>query len=103
MKVSGIFKTLIVVVACIIIGAVVLNVFLPNVVNQLSNAIENSIHQATGLKFDFNGDGTIGSNSQDASGTKPGGNTTAQGGANNNAVQGFTSGKSGGSSGGSGI
>ncbi len=63
MKVSGIFKTLIIVVCCIILGAMVINIFLPNVVAGVSNAIENSIFQATGMHFDFNGDGTTGSNS----------------------------------------
>ena len=61
MSVSKIFKILIVIVACVIIGALVLNVFLPNVVTSLSNAVENSIFSATGMSFDFNGDGTAGS------------------------------------------
>ena len=60
MSVSKIFKILIVIVACVIIGALVLNVFLPNVVTSLSNAVEGSIYNATGMSFDFNGDGTNG-------------------------------------------
>lgn len=61
MSVSKIFKILIVIVACVIIGALVLNVFLPNVVTSLSNAVEGSIYNATGMSFDLNGDGTAGS------------------------------------------
>lgn len=60
MSVSGIFKTLIIIVACVIVGAIVLNVFLPNVVTSLSNAVEGSIYNATGMSFDLNGDGTAG-------------------------------------------
>lgn len=57
MKVQGIFKTLVIVVVCIVLGAMVLNIFLPNVVTQLSNVIEDSIFKGTGMSFDFNGDG----------------------------------------------
>ena len=35
MKVQNIFKLLVTVVACIVLGAMVLNIFLPNVVSQL--------------------------------------------------------------------
>lgn len=57
MKVQGIFKTLVIVVCCIVLGAMVLNIFLPNVVTQLSNVVEDSIYKGTGMSFDFNGDG----------------------------------------------
>ena len=57
MKVQGIFKLLVVVVCCIVLGALVLNIFLPNMVTQLSNVVEDSIFKATGMSFDFNGDG----------------------------------------------
>lgn len=100
MKVSGIFKTLIVVVACIIIGALVLNIFLPNVVVQLSTAVESSIYQATGMSFDFNGDKVKGGSKADAdyatNHTTDGTGTTGNKGTG---VDGF---KSGGSKGGSG-
>lgn len=57
MSVAKIFKTLIVVVVCVIIGAFVLNTLLPNVVANLCNTIENGIKNATGISFDLNGDG----------------------------------------------
>lgn len=60
MKVSGIFKTLIVIVACVVIGALVLNVLLPNTATSLVNAAEDMIYQATHISFDFNGDGVKG-------------------------------------------
>lgn len=60
MSVSSIFKTLIIIVACVLIGAMILNVFLPNAVTSLSNAVEGSIYNATGMVFDFNGDGNGG-------------------------------------------
>ena len=57
MSVAKIFKVLIIVVACVIIGALVLNVLLPNTTKSLVNAVENQVFNATGLSFDFNGDG----------------------------------------------
>lgn len=93
MSVSSIFKTLIIVVVCIIIGAAVINIFAPNLVAQISNAIENSIFQATGMKFDFNGDEVAGSNTSNVAGSTTKGTTngTSAGvGAGN--VSGFSSG-----------
>lgn len=65
MSVAKIFKTLIVVVVCVIIGAFVLNTLLPNVVANLCNIIENGIKNATGISFDLNGDG-VGQSSAEA-------------------------------------
>ena len=64
MSVQKIFITLIIIVACVAIGALVLNVLLPNVATTLVNAIENMIFQATKLEFDFNGDGNVGQSGQ---------------------------------------
>lgn len=76
MKVQGIFKTLVIVVCCIVLGAMVLNIFLPNVVTQLSNVVEDSIYKGTGMSFDFNGDGRGGgaNASNSYTDTKNGGN-----------------------------
>ena len=60
MSVQKIFITLIIIVACVAIGALVLNVLLPNVTTTLISAVENMIYQATKLEFDFNGDGVVG-------------------------------------------
>lgn len=60
MSVQKIFITLIIIVACVVIGGLVLNVLLPNVTSAIVNAIEGQIHNATGMNFDFNGDGTAG-------------------------------------------
>jgi len=56
MNVKGIFKVLIVIVACVIIGAFVLNILLPNVTTSMVNSLEDMVHNATGLQFDWNGD-----------------------------------------------
>ena len=61
MDVKKIFMILIGVVACVIIGALVLNVLLPNATTSMVNAVEGQIFNATGMSFDFNGDGTVGS------------------------------------------
>lgn len=58
--VGKIFKTLIIIVACVILGAMVLNVLLPNVSTSLINTVEGQIYNATGLSMDFNGDGQKG-------------------------------------------
>ena len=60
MSVKKIFITLIVVVACVMLGALLLNVLMPNVTRSVVNAIEDTIFSATGMQFDFNGDATVG-------------------------------------------
>lgn len=60
MKVSGIFKVLIVVVACVVIGALVLNTLLPNAVNGTVGWVESAIKNATGANMDLNGDNVVG-------------------------------------------
>lgn len=60
MDVKKIFITLITIVACVMIGALVLNVLLPNVATTLVNSAESMIYNATGMSFDFNGDGVVG-------------------------------------------
>jgi hypothetical protein len=61
MDVKKIFIILITVVACIAIGAFVLNVFMPNVMAGVFNAIDTAIFDATGIAVDLNGDNTPGS------------------------------------------
>lgn len=63
MNVAGIFKTLIIVVACVIIGALVLNTLLPNVTTGLINGVEDMLFNATGMSFDFNNDSNAGTKS----------------------------------------
>lgn len=60
MSIQKIFMTLVIVIACLVIGALVLNVLLPNATTQLVNAFENAIFSGTGMKFDLNGDGKSG-------------------------------------------
>ena len=60
MSVKKIFILLITVVACVIIGAFVLNVLLPNVTTALVDSVEDMIYNATGMNFDFNGNGSFG-------------------------------------------
>lgn len=64
MGVRKIFTVLITIVACVLIGALVLNILLPNVTSQVINATEDMIYRATGLSFDFNGDGNVGDSSK---------------------------------------
>ena len=61
MSVKKIFVILITIVACVIIGALVLNIILPNTATALVNATEDQIYRASGLQFDLNGDGNVGS------------------------------------------
>lgn len=60
MNVKKIFLTLVTIVGCVIIGALVLNVLLPNVTTTLINATEDMLYKATGMSFDFNNDETKG-------------------------------------------
>lgn len=77
MSVAKIFKVLIVIVACVIIGAIVLNVLLPNATTALVNAVEGQIYNATGMSFDFNGDTIAGSGA--AASAKSGGTVAGAG------------------------
>lgn len=83
MGVGKIFTVLITIVACVLIGALVLNILLPNVTAQVINASEDMIYRATGLTFDFNGDGNIGDSGKGDTST-PGGSGNPSGG-----VEGF--------------
>lgn len=60
MSVKKIFIILITIVACVILGAFLLNVLMPNAVTQVVNAVEQSIYSGTGISMDLNGDGTRG-------------------------------------------
>jgi hypothetical protein len=70
MSVKKVFIVLITVVACIVIGVMVLNVFLPNVTASMSNAVEDAVYSGVGLEFDFNGDGNGGGNTEEYNGDK---------------------------------
>lgn len=59
-SVKKIFTVLIVMVACVMIGALVLNILLPNVATTVVDALEGMVHNATGMTFDWNGNGTTG-------------------------------------------
>ena len=60
MKVSKIFVILITVVVCVIVGAFVINILMPNSVTSLVDTVENQIQHATGISLDLNGNGTAG-------------------------------------------
>lgn len=62
MSVKKIFITLITVVACVMVGAFVLNVLMPNAITTGTNAVEDQLYKATGIKMDFNGDAGQGNN-----------------------------------------
>ena len=68
MSVSKIFITLVIVVACVGIGALVLNILLPNATATVVNSVEAQIFNSTGLTFDFNGDGMGASDGADHTG-----------------------------------
>ena len=87
MSVKKIFIILITIVACVIIGAFVLNTLMPNVVTGMVNSTEDMIYNATGMSFDFNGDGRGGTSGADSWG---GDVTDSDGQAENGAgVEGF--------------
>ncbi len=60
MSVQKIFITLITIVICVILGAFVINTLMPNMVDTIISAAEGQVYRATGLSFDFNGDGKTG-------------------------------------------
>lgn len=58
-SVKKIFTVLIVMVACVVVGALVLNVLLPNVSSTLVDALEQMVFNATGMSFNWNGNETV--------------------------------------------
>ena len=58
--VRKIITVLIVMVVCVVVGALVINVFAPNAVNAVVGGVEAGIHGATGIEVDLNGDKKIG-------------------------------------------
>ena len=69
MSVKKIFVILITIVACVILGAFILNTLMPNVTNTLINSVEDMIYKATSMSFDFNNDGHFGTNNAQYGGT----------------------------------
>lgn len=67
MDVKKIFTMLIGIVACVVLGAFLLNTFMPNVTAAVVNAMEDMVYNVTGLSMNFNGDGKSGG--QSVSGT----------------------------------
>lgn len=87
MNVKKIFIVLITIVACVMLGALILNVLFPNVASTLVNGAEDMLFKATGMSFDFNNDGNVGDN---GGGTYAGDQTADHNeGADGNAVEGF--------------
>lgn len=82
MNVKKIFITLITVVACVILGAFVLNTLMPNVTATLINAVEDQIFKATSLAFDFNNDNNAGTNDNSYVGQKSDNTVTGETGDN---------------------
>lgn len=89
-SVKKIFTVLIVMVACVVVGALVLNVLLPNVSSSLVDALETMVFNATGMTFDWNGNGNTGDhngrqftddmeNERDQTGTLHGGDNGVNG------------------------
>lgn len=78
MSVKKIFVTLITIVALVVVGAFVLNIILPNATSSLVDTTEKMIYNASGLSFDFNGNGVTGKD----------GETTIKSGTGDKATQG---------------
>ena len=88
-QVKKIFTVLIVMVACVMIGALVLNVLMPNVTDTIVDALEAMVYNATGMEFDWNGNGNTGSDGGTIFTDTVGGNAQEQEGLGGNHVQGL--------------
>lgn len=85
--VKKIFTVLIVIVVMLVIAGLVINTLLPNVAVTIVNAIEDAVYRASGLSFDWNGDGIAGDGSASSyDGTQQDDNT---GGGSGDLVEGF--------------
>lgn len=88
MGVRKIFTVLVTIVVCVIIGAFAINTLMPNTVKTVINATEDMIFNATGMAFDFNGDGDVGAQSTNAT-TYQGNQTGSQSVQGGSTVQGW--------------
>lgn len=61
MNVKKIFITLITIVALVVVGALILNVILPNTATSIVDTVEDQIYNATKISLDLNGNGNGGS------------------------------------------
>lgn len=94
--VTKIFILLIAVVLCVVVGAFLINIVMPGMLQGVSNAIEAGIKSATGITLDINGDGinpdtqiwNSSSNTDAASGGQRAADNTNQA-QQNHGVQGF--------------
>lgn len=78
-SVKKIFMVLITVVACVLVGAFLLNILLPNVTTTLIDSAEDMVYKATGMSFDFNNNGRAGSNNSSYQGDNTGSDGTGSG------------------------
>ena len=88
-QVKKIFTVLIVMVACVMIGALVLNVLMPNVTDTIVDALETMVYNATGMEFDWNGNGNTGKGGGTTFTDTVGGNAQDQEGLGGSHVQGL--------------
>lgn len=65
MSVKKIFIILVTIVLCVVLGAFALNVLMPNVTTSIVNTVEDMVYNATGIAFDWNGDGAKGATGRD--------------------------------------
>lgn len=89
-SVKKIFIVLIVMVACVMIGALVLNVLLPNIADTIVDALETMVYNATGMEFDWNGNGNTGAGGGTTFTDAVGGNAQDQEGLQGGHVDGLT-------------
>lgn len=89
MKVSKIFVILITVVVCVIVGAFVINILMPNTVTSVVDTVENQIQHATGISLDLNGNGTAGAAGNGIADMKSSNNDRSNSASNGTTVDGF--------------
>lgn len=58
--VKKVFMTLVTIVACVVLGALILNTVLPNTAIAMVDATEDMIYNATGMSFNMNGNSKVG-------------------------------------------
>ena len=92
MSVKKIFIILITVVACVMIGALLLNVLMPNVMTSIVDSVENMVYNATGMSLDFNGNSKGAGTKGAATSQNVNTNDGTKGANNGKAVNGFTKG-----------
>lgn len=76
--VRNIITVLVVMVICVLVGAIIINVVAPRATQAVIGGVESGIHAATGIEVDLDGGGSVASSSAQYNAFSAGGSSQFQ-------------------------